>query len=79
MRRQVLSSICRYRRGNSPQQAKDAGKEGEVFVEFYTEKDGSVPDANVLQGIGYGSCDNLPKQFLFHFVSKKALPLQPQK
>ena len=39
-----------------PQEAIDAGVEGKVFVEFYIEKDGTVSDAKVLQGIGYG-CD----------------------
>ena len=39
-----------------PQEAKDAGIEGKVFVEFYIEKDGTVCDAKVLRGIGYG-CD----------------------
>lgn len=39
-----------------PQEAIDAGIEGRVFVEFYIEKDGTVSDAKVLQGIGYG-CD----------------------
>ena len=39
-----------------PKEAKDAGIEGRVFVEFYIEKDGTVCDAKVLRGIGYG-CD----------------------
>ena len=39
-----------------PQEAIDAGIEGKVFVEFYIEKDGTVCDAKVLRGIGYG-CD----------------------
>jgi len=39
-----------------PQEAKEAGAEGKVFVEFYIEKDGTVCDAKVLRGIGYG-CD----------------------
>ena len=39
-----------------PQEAKDAGVEGRVFVEFYIERDGTVCDAKVLRGIGYG-CD----------------------
>ena len=39
-----------------PQEAKEAGIEGQVFVEFYIEKDGSVTDGKVLKGIGYG-CD----------------------
>ncbi len=39
-----------------PQEAIDAGVEGRVFVEFYIEKDGTVCDAKVLRGIGYG-CD----------------------
>jgi TonB family protein len=39
-----------------PQEAKEAGIEGKVFVEFYIERDGTVCDAKVLRGIGYG-CD----------------------
>ena len=39
-----------------PQEAKEAGIEGQVFVEFYIEKDGTVTDGKVLKGIGYG-CD----------------------
>ena len=39
-----------------PQEAKEAGVEGKVFVEFYIERDGTVCDAKVLRGIGYG-CD----------------------
>jgi TonB family protein len=39
-----------------PKEAIDAGIEGRVFVEFYIEKDGTVCDAKVLRGIGYG-CD----------------------
>jgi len=39
-----------------PKEAIDAGIEGRVFVEFYIEKDGTVSNAIVLQGIGYG-CD----------------------
>ena len=39
-----------------PKEAKEAGIEGVVFVEFYIEKDGTVCDAKVLRGIGYG-CD----------------------
>ena len=39
-----------------PQEAKSAGVDGQVLVEFYIEKDGTVTDAKVLKGIGYG-CD----------------------
>ena len=39
-----------------PKEAIEAGIEGRVFVEFYIEKDGTVSDAKVLRGIGYG-CD----------------------
>ena len=39
-----------------PKEAIEAGIEGRVFVEFYIEKDGTVCDAKVLRGIGYG-CD----------------------
>jgi TonB family protein len=40
-----------------PQEAADAGVEGKVLVEFYIEKDGTISNAKVLQGIGYG-CDD---------------------
>ena len=39
-----------------PQEAIDAGIEGRVFVEFCIEKDGSVSNAKILRGLGYG-CD----------------------
>ena len=39
-----------------PQQAKDAGVEGRVFVAFIVETDGSLSDVKVLHGIGHG-CD----------------------
>ena len=39
-----------------PKEAIEAGIEGKVFVEFYIERDGTVSDAKVLRGIGYG-CD----------------------
>ena len=39
-----------------PQEAKSAGVEGQILVEFYIEKDGTVTDGKVLKGIGYG-CD----------------------
>ena len=39
-----------------PKEAKEAGIEGKVFVEFYVEKDGTVTNVKVLKGIGYG-CD----------------------
>ena len=39
-----------------PQQAKDAGVEGRVFVAFIVETDGSISDVKVLHGIGNG-CD----------------------
>ena len=39
-----------------PQQAKDEGVSGKVFVSFVIEKDGSVSNAEVIRGIG-GGCD----------------------
>lgn len=39
-----------------PTQARDAGIQGRVIVSFIVEKDGSVTDVKVLQGIGNG-CD----------------------
>ena len=39
-----------------PQQAKDSGIQGRVYVTFVVEKDGSITGAEVLRGIG-GGCD----------------------
>lgn len=41
---------------NYPEKAKDAGVEGEVFLSFIVDKDGSIVDPQVIRGIGYG-CD----------------------
>lgn len=41
---------------NYPQEAKEAGVEGRVFVSFIVEKDGSLSSIQLLRGIGYG-CD----------------------
>ncbi|HBH23744.1 MAG TPA: hypothetical protein DDY13_10015 [Cytophagales bacterium] len=46
-----LTSKLKY-----PEEAKNNGIEGKVFVEFIVEKDGSLTYANVKKGIGYG-CD----------------------
>ena len=40
-----------------PQEAKDKGIAGRVFVSFVVEKDGSVNEVKVLRGIG-GGCDD---------------------
>lgn len=39
-----------------PQQAKELGIQGKVFVSFVVEKDGSVAQVQILRGIG-GGCD----------------------
>jgi len=39
-----------------PQEAKEEGVQGRVFVGFVVEKDGSVGDVKLLRGIGHG-CD----------------------
>ena len=39
-----------------PQEAKDAGIQGRVFVYFVVESDGSIGDVKILRGIG-GICD----------------------
>ncbi len=39
-----------------PEEARKAGIEGKVFVQFTITKDGSLTDIKVLRGIGYG-CD----------------------
>lgn len=41
---------------NYPDQAKQEGIEGKVFVNFIVEKDGSVGETKVIRGIG-GGCD----------------------
>ena len=40
-----------------PEEAKDKGIAGRVFISFVVEKDGSVSDVEVKRGIG-GGCDN---------------------
>jgi protein TonB len=39
-----------------PQQAKELGIQGKVFISFVIEKDGSVANVEILRGIG-GGCD----------------------
>ena len=39
-----------------PEEAKEKGIEGRVFVQFVVEKDGSINEVKVLKGIGHG-CD----------------------
>lgn len=39
-----------------PKEAKRKGIEGKVFVQFVINKDGSISDIKVIQGLGYG-CD----------------------
>ena len=39
-----------------PQEAKEAGIEGRVFVSFIVERDGGLSSIQLLRGIGYG-CD----------------------
>lgn len=48
---QYLGSNIKY-----PEEAKDNGIEGRVFVNFIIEKDGSIGKAKILRGIGSG-CD----------------------
>ncbi len=48
---QFMQEHLRY-----PEEAKNAGIEGTVFVSFVVEKDGSISDISVLRGIG-GGCD----------------------
>lgn len=51
-----------------PQEAKDAGIEGRVFLSFMVEEGGSITEVKVMKGLGYG-CDeeavrvvsNMPK------------------
>lgn len=46
-----LSKEVRY-----PEEAREAGIEGTVFVQFVVERDGSIGESKVLRGIG-GGCD----------------------
>lgn len=39
-----------------PQEAVERGVEGRVFVKFIVEPDGSISNAKIIRGIGYG-CD----------------------
>jgi periplasmic protein TonB len=41
---------------NYPQEAKEKGIEGKVIITFVVEKDGSIADLKLTNGIGYG-CD----------------------
>jgi protein TonB len=48
---EFLSQNIKY-----PEEAKELGIQGKVFVTFVVEKDGSIADVKVLRGIG-GGCD----------------------
>lgn len=48
---EFLSSHIKY-----PEEAKELGIQGKVFVTFVVEKDGSITEVKVLRGIG-GGCD----------------------
>ncbi len=48
---QRIASILKY-----PVQAKEAGVEGKVYIQFIIEKNGDLSEATVLKGIGHG-CD----------------------
>jgi protein TonB len=45
-----------YKNITYPEQAKNSGIEGKVFVLAFVNEQGSVDDAKVVKGIGYG-CD----------------------
>lgn len=55
---EYLKSSIKY-----PKQARRLGVQGQVFVEFVVEKDGSLSDVQVLKGIGAG-CDNEAKRVI---------------
>src|SRR5690606_40561391 len=38
-----------------PDQAREAGQEGKVFVKFVVSEDGSISDVQIQRGFGYGS------------------------
>lgn len=46
-----------------PTEAKEAGIEGRVFVEFIVEKDGSISNVKIIRGIGHG-CDEATKKIV---------------
>jgi TonB family protein len=48
---QYIGENIRY-----PQEARNKGVEGKVFIQFVVDTDGSISDVEVLKGIGYG-CD----------------------
>lgn len=66
----VFDNFARYLQNTIryPRQAVDVGAEGKVYVEFIVNTDGSISDAKVVRGIGFG-CDeealgairNMPK------------------
>ena len=39
-----------------PKEAREAGIEGKIFIEFIIDKDGKITDVRAIKGIGYG-CD----------------------
>ena len=53
-----MEAMMKYLSGNIkyPEEAKDKGVSGRVFISFVIEKDGSVSSAKVMKGIG-GGCD----------------------
>ena len=53
-----MEAFIRYLRKNLqfPEQAREAGVSGKVFVSFVVEKDGRLTDITVIKGIGFG-CD----------------------
>ena len=52
------TALMKYLQNNLtyPEAAKESGVQGKVFVSFIIEKDGSLSDAIILRGLGYG-CD----------------------
>ncbi|MBC7914859.1 MAG: TonB family protein [Pyrinomonadaceae bacterium] len=53
-----MAAFVKYLQKNLryPDQARDAGMGGKVFLSFIVERDGRLTDVKVLKGIGYG-CD----------------------
>lgn len=62
-----------------PEQAKKAGIEGKVFVQFIVDETGNVVDPHVVKGIGHG-CDeaaiNAVKQAKFTPATKNGKPVK---
>lgn len=58
-----FSALSQEIERNYPATAKDMGIEGNVYVQFIVEKDGSITNTEVVKGIG-GGCDELANELV---------------